>query len=499
MHKQGGYAEHYTAFPLRQIAAQDLTHGRQRAGYFLPPAPTLSTAARMIRSMPARTPSMPLITARELSARAAAAAALLQRAGADTAPLAVVSASPAAIGVLAPAAASLGLPLLPLDPALPEEIIAQLLAQTGAGVVVAERAYAGHGHIAVDEILACRATAAVPPSRLGPDDIALLVATSGSSGQPRAVMLTARNLAAAAQAAATRTPLHPGDRWLACLPLFHIGGFSILTRCALAGAEAVLLPGFDAARVWQALRTECITHLSLVPAMLAQLLECSAEAPPATLRHVLIGGAALSAELAQRAVRRGWPLQPTYGMSETASQVATLERLPLPWRAGQLGPPLPGVELAVTQDGRLKIRGPMVMAGYANPGHRRGDGLEDGWFVSNDLAEIDDTGELRIIGRADAVIISGGKKVHPAVVEEQLLRCPGVAAVAVTGRSDATWGEIVTAVYSGTLDETELLAWCRAHISSALRPRAALRVAALPQLSNGKPDRQAIRQLAEAM
>jgi O-succinylbenzoic acid--CoA ligase len=233
--------------------------------------------------------------------------------------------------------------------------------------------------------------------------------------------------------------------------------------------------------------------------MLVQLLECSAEAPPATLRHVLIGGAALSAELAQRAVRRGWPLQPTYGMSETASQVATLERLLLPWQAGYVGQPLPGIDVAQTDDGRLKISGPMVMAGYANPTHRRGDGLEDGWFVSNDLAEIDDAGELRIIGRADAVIISGGKKVHPALVEEQLLRCPAVAAVVVVGRHDATWGEIVTAVYSGTLGEAALLAWCREHISGALRPRAALRVPALPQLSNGKPDRQAIRQLAAAM
>jgi len=440
------------------------------------------------------------VIASELAKNAAPAAALLRRAGAgDGRTVAVITSAPAVICVLAHAAAALGVPLLPLDPALPDDVIVHLLAQAGTGVVVAGRAYAGYGHVGPAQVLALPAADSVPPSRLGPDDIALVVATSGSSGQPRAVMLTVRNLRAAAQASATHTPLQPGDRWLACLPLFHIGGFSILTRCALAGAEAVLQQGFDAAQVWQALRTEHITHLSLVPAMLAQLLECNADAPPATLRHVLIGGAALAAELAQRAVQRGWPLQPTYGMSETASQVATLERLPLPWRAGQLGRPLPGVELAVTHDGRLKIRGPMVMAGYANPECRRGDGLEDGWFVSNDLAEISDAGELRIIGRADAVIISGGKKVLPALVEEQLLRCPGVAAVAVTGRDDATWGEIVTAVYSGTLGEAELLAWCRAHISSALRPRVALRVTALPQLSNGKPDRQAIRRLAASM
>ncbi|GAB4300064.1 MAG: o-succinylbenzoate--CoA ligase [Thiohalomonadaceae bacterium] len=438
--------------------------------------------------------------ASDLARKTATAIALLQAAGAgDGRPIAVISASPAAVCVLAHACGALALPLMPLDPALPEATLADLLAQAGVSVVVADHRYQGYEHIDTTVLFAAADSDTIPPPRLAPHDIALLMATSGSSGQPKAVMLTAGNLKAAAQAAATRTPLHPGDRWLACLPLFHIGGYSILTRCALAGAEAAWLPGFETEAVWQALRTERITHLSLVPAMLAQLLDCCTDAPPATLRHVLVGGAALSAELAERAAQRGWPLQPTYGMSETASQVATLERLPSPWQAGQVGRPLPGIDVALTDDGRLKIRGPMVMAGYANPELRRGDGLEDGWFISSDLAEISGSGELRIIGRADAMIISGGKKVHPATVEEQLLRCPGVTTVAVVGRPDPAWGEIVTAVYSGTWGEAELLAWCRAHISGALRPRAALRVAALPQLSNGKPDRQAIRHLAAAM
>jgi O-succinylbenzoic acid--CoA ligase len=435
--------------------------------------------------------------ASQLANIAGPAAALLLRAGAANGqPVTVISPSPALVCVLAHAAAALGLPLLPLDPALPQDVIVQLLAQTDAGVVVADHRYAGYRHVAAAEILACTPTGSAPPSRLAPDDIALLIATSGSSGQARAVMLTARNLEAAARAAAARTPLRLGDRWLACLPLFHIGGFSILTRCALAGAEAVLLQGFDAMRVWQALHTERITHLSLVPTMLAQLLEITTETPPAALRHVLIGGAALSGALAERAMLRGWPLQPTYGTSETASQIATLERLPPSWQPGRVGKPLPGAELALTDDGRLKIRGPMVMAGYANAEHRRGDGLEGGWFVSNDLAAIGADGELTIIGRADAVIISGGKKVHPIWVEHILMRCPGMIAVAVVGRSDAVWGEIVTAIYSGTPAEADLLAWCRENISGALMPRAALRVATLPQLSNGKPDRHALRALA---
>lgn len=437
------------------------------------------------------------VSAGELSQKAGAAAALLQSGGAVAGrAVAAVTASSPALCVLARACAVLGVPLLPIDPALPDTAITDLLAQTGAGIVVGERAPAGYPRIEAGAILACR-DGAPPDSRLAPQGIALMLATSGSSGRPKAVMLTARNLHAAALAAAAVTPLGPRDRWLACLPLFHIGGQAILTRCALAGADAVLHQGFDAGRVWQAIQTGRITHLSLVPAMLAQLLELATVSPAPTLRHVLVGGAALSSALAGRAVRHGWPIQPTYGMSETASQIATLPRLTLPWRTGQVGKPLPGIDLAVDADGRLKVRGPMVMAGYANPELRPGDGLDDGWFVTNDLAEIDAAGELVILGRADEVIVSGGKKIHPVLVENALMGCPGVTAVGVAGCRDDVWGEVVTAVFVGEPSAADLLDWARAHVAGALRPRAARRVDALPLLSNGKPDRLALRKLAD--
>lgn len=441
-----------------------------------------------------------------LARSAGAAAALLRAAGAREGRV-VAAALPSGpeLTVLIHAAPALGAPLLLLDPALPDTTLGALLARADAGLVVAARDLPGWRCLPPAGLLA-GPEAEPPPSRLRPDDIALMVATSGSSGEPKAVMLTARALAAAARASQARTPLAPGDRWLACLPLFHIGGYSILARCALAGAEAVLHAGFDAERVWHALRHEGITHLSLVPTMLARLLEIAtvpmsrggpaATVPPApSLRHVLVGGAALSGALAERAASLGWPLQPTYGMSETAAQIATLARLPRPWRPGHVGAPLPGVELALAADGRLKVRGPMLMAGYANPGRAPGDGLEDGWFVTNDLAAIGADGELTILGRADATIVSGGKKIAPQQVEDALARCPGVGAVGVVGRPDAVWGEVVCAVYAGTPDEAALLAWCRQHVAPALLPRAALRVAALPLLSNGKPDRRALREL----
>ena len=421
--------------------------------------------------------------------RAASLVPMLRRAGAKPGrPVVAVTASAEALASAACAAFALDSPFFPLDPGLPAALAANLLDQIGACVEI------GEGRdLSTGDILAAEPGAALdlrPPH--GP---ALLIATSGSSGRPKAVVLTGAALAASASASAEVTPLRAGDRWLACLPLFHIGGFSILTRCALAGAQALPHQGFDAERVHAALVRERVSHVSLTPTMLAQVLALDRPAP-AALRHVLVGGAALSAELARRAAAAGWPIQPTYGMSETCAQIATLPRLPPDWRPGSVGRPLKGAEIALTADGRLKARGPMLMQGYANPELAPGDGLADGWFVTNDLAEIAADGALTVLGRADETIVTGGKKVHPAAVENQLARCPGVAFVAVAGRPDPVWGELVTAVYCGSLSPDDLLNWCRDHVAGAFRPRAAVRLKTPPLLANGKPDRLKLRELA---
>jgi len=419
--------------------------------------------------------------------RAAGLARLLRDHAQPGRPIVAVTASAEALATSAYAAFALNAPFFPLDPGLPDHIAAQLLDQVGAELVI------GDGHtISTEMILAAEPGDA--PKFLPPCGPALLIATSGSSGRPKAVALTGAALAASAEASAKITPLRAGDRWLACLPLFHIGGFSILIRCAQAGAEPVLHQKFDAERVHLALVEGGITHVSLTPTMLAQLLALDKPAPP-VLRHALVGGAALPADLAHRAAAAGWPIQPTYGMSETCAQIATLPELPPDWRTGRVGRPMEGVEIALTEDGRLKIRGPMLMHGYANPNFEPGDGLSAGWFVTNDLAEIVD-GELTILGRADDAIVSGGKKVHPAAIEFLVAQCPGVETIVIAGRPDPVWGEIVTAVYSGPASTEEMLAWCRAHVASPFRPRAAVRLETPPLLANGKPDRLKLRELA---
>lgn len=323
-----------------------------------------------------------------------------------------------------------------------------------------------------------------------PPDTALVVETSGSTGTPKGVILTHGNMGAAVAASRARLGPEPGDAWLCCLPLRHIGGLSVLYRCAEAGARVVLHDGFDARRVLADAMEKSVSHISVVPAMLAKLVE--AGAPPPGLRCVLVGGAALDGDLAGRAVAKGWPLAVTYGMSETASQLATQPGIGLGWTPGRVGKTLDGFEVSIGADGRIRVRGPALMAGYANAEGRPGVGLDaDGWFVTGDLGQLED-GELTVLGRADGALTSGGETFHPEEVERLLAPCPGIREAAVIGLPDPVWGDRVAALVVGDWAEEAILAWCRDHIPGARRPRVVVKVSSLPRTPLGKLDRMAL-------
>lgn len=320
---------------------------------------------------------------------------------------------------------------------------------------------------------------------------ALIISTSGSEGTPRAVVLGNRQMNVAAGLANQMLDLHSGDLWLNCLPLFHIGGQSILWRCAKAGAGVFLIDGFVQDQVIAALAGQPITHLSLVPAMLASLLEQGIK-PPISLRVALIGGAALSPQLYERATESGWPLYVSYGMSETAAQLATFTPQDGAWHAGCVGKPMPGHEIRISDDGRICIRGPQVMLGYLNtPPLKDAD-----WLLTGDLGSLDHDGLLTITGRADDMLISGGRNVHPLEIESCLAACPGVSEVAVSGRPDPVWGDLIVAIMVGQAAESTLRAHAKNALHSAAQPRKYIFVDALPKTPAGKPDRAKIRQLA---
>ena len=325
---------------------------------------------------------------------------------------------------------------------------------------------------------------------------ALIIETSGSSGAPKAVMLSPANVQTSARITNELLGLAPGDAWLGCLPRCHVGGLMIGYRCALAGATLVAHPGFDADAVARDLECQGISHLSLVPPMLARLLAVMS-APPPGLRAVLVGGQALSGTLARQALAAGWPLRLTYGMTETCSHIALSPTLTAVPPAGRVGPPLPGVEVRCpgTPDSPapLQIRGPQVMLGYAGPGRQPDQGLTAGWFQTSDLGYLTPEGDLTVVGRADQLLVIGGEAVLPSRVEERLLAVPGVSAALVVGVPDPVWGHRLVVAYTGDLTPSALEAWCRGHLSDRERPRGFQRLAAIPLLASGKPDLRAIK------
>jgi O-succinylbenzoic acid--CoA ligase len=401
--------------------------------------------------------------------------------------------------LLVHAAARVGCALVPVHPRRPPQWRTALWLESGVGRAVSSAAD-------FDVLESTAALAADVPAQATPDAVHLIVGTSGSGGEPKGAMLTGRNLAASVHACRERLGLQSGDRWLLCLPVWHLGGLAVLYRCVEAGACAVLHESFDAARVWDDLRRREITHVSLIPAMLAHLLDAAADAPPPPrLRRVLIGGSELSPALAERAGRAGWPICPSYGCAETGSQIAAClpeERCP----AGCVGRPLGTFDVQVVDDqghptwdvGRIRVSGEAVMAGYANPERRPGLGLDGGWLTTGDLGRLDAGGRLWVVGRADDVVVTGGENVHPRQVEEVLRVCPGIGEVAVTGRPDPVWGATLVAIFTGPVERADLAAWCRAHLHGPLRPRAFVQVDTLPRIGPGTVDRARLRALARA-
>lgn len=402
------------------------------------------------------------------------------------------------------ACAKVGATFYPVDPELPPQWQQLVLQQAGVEHVIRYDRIDDTLEIDLTSLEITALGAKVERGTLV-DNIAVIIATSGSSGAPKGVMLSNRAVKASAAAVNAKLDLAAGDCWLNCLPLYHVGGLSIAYRTALAGASMVLQQGFEAGQVWQDIKRYPVTHLSLVPVMLARLLDEADSTPPVRLKSVLVGGAALNEKLASRAIEAGWPLCVTYGMSETASQVATHcigGNKDLADMQGYAMPLIDGVECEVIDReggitalaGQVRIKGDCLMSGYANPGRIAGDGLDAaGWFTSGDLGQLDERGFLRIIGRADEMMISGGENVNPHEVEILILDCPGIDAVCVIGVTEPVWGQRVCAVYAGQYNELEVEYWCRKKIKGVLRPRQFVRLLSLPRLPTGKIDRVTVK------
>ncbi|NCC32496.1 MAG: o-succinylbenzoate--CoA ligase, partial [Chloroflexia bacterium] len=296
--------------------------------------------------------------------------------------------------------------------------------------------------------------------------------------------------------------LHEADRWLAVLPLFHVGGLSILMRGAIYGMPVVLHERFEPTAVLASLVEERVTLVSLVAVMLQRLLDHDqAGVLPASVRCVLLGGGPAPRPLLEACAARDLPVAQTYGMTETASQVATLAPADALRKLGSAGQPLLPMELRVEaptgEVGEICVRGPMVTPGYYNRPDATAEALRDGWLHTGDLGYLDDEGYLYVVDRRSDLIISGGENIYPAEVEATLLAHPAVAEVGVVGEPDATWGEVpvafVVAREGSTPEVNALLAHCRERLAGYKIPRRITFVNELPRTAAGKLRRNLLR------
>jgi O-succinylbenzoic acid--CoA ligase len=335
----------------------------------------------------------------------------------------------------------------PVDQRLPSDARRALVIEMGAGSVVD----------ASGTVSTLSSGAPVEPGD------ALVVATSGSTGRPKGVVLTHDAVAASADATSERLGVTGDDHWLACLPLSHVGGLSVVTRALRAGTRLTVLPGFDA----DAVDRSDATLVSLVATAVRRI-------DPARWRLIVLGGSRPPAERPANTVT-------TYGMTETGSGVVYDRR------------PLAGVELRIV-DGEVQLRCPMLLRCYRDGTDPR---TPDGWFPTGDLGEVDPDGRLTVHGRRGDLIITGGENVWPEPVEATLRALPSVEDVAVVGVPDGEWGQRVHAVVvpaDATTPPTleELRRAVKATLPAFCAPHSVELRADLPRTAIGKVRRSEI-------
>ena len=343
----------------------------------------------------------------------------------------------------------------------------------------------------------------------GPDDLAALLYTSGTTGRSKGAMLTHRNLASNALTLVEEWAFTRGDVLLHALPVYHVHGLFVAVHCVLlSGARMLWLPKFDAAEV-AALLPRATTMMG-VPTFYTRLLseQTFDRACCANVRLFVSGSAPLLAETfeAFRATT-GHAILERYGMTETGMN--TSNPLAGPRLAGTVGPPLPGVSVRVVDDqdapvadgaiGQIQVKGPNVFAGYWKmPERTREEFTADGYFRTGDVGRITAEGYVQIVGRAKDLIISGGLNIYPKEIEERIDALPGVAESAVIGVPDADFGESVAAVVVAkpghALDAAAMIAALKVDIASFKVPRSIHVVADLPRNAMGKVQKNLLRQ-----
>ena len=339
--------------------------------------------------------------------------------------------------------------------------------------------------------------------------------TSGTTGRPKGALITYGMQWWNAVGSALNLGHSLDDRWLACLPLYHIGGLSILMRSVIYGISVVVHEKFDPATINRSIMEDSITIISLVAVMLQRMLadldaSWGGARYPATLRCVLLGGGPAPYALLEACALRDIPVAQTYGLTEACSQAVTLSPADALRKLGSAGWPLPSVQLRIMDDkgqappgepGEIFLKGPTITPGYVDRPEATVQAFQDGWFATGDIGYLDKDGYLFVLDRRADMIISGGENVYPAEIESVLQSHPGVKEVGVCGQADSQWGQVPVAFVvpraGSTLSVEELLGYTAQKLARYKQPRAIHFTKRLPRTSSGKLLRRELPRLLQ--
>lgn len=324
---------------------------------------------------------------------------------------------------------------------------------------------------------------ALPAPAAGAPSDACVLYTSGTAGEPKGVRLTLTNHLASALGCQQMLGATEADRWLLALSPHHVGGLAVFLRAVVCNQQLITLSRFEEPAVLEAIEAERPTLMSLVPTMLARLLDAGGLEPLRRLRAILVGGGPAPADVVQCWTGLGLNVCPTYGLTETCSQVTVVppgRAVDLGGTAGLVGP---HASISVVA-GEIVVSGPCVSPGYVNPALTPApDGRS---FPTGDLGRLED-GVLTVLGRRDDTILTGGENVRPEEVEAVLLQHPRVGDAAVAARPDPLWGEVVAAwIVADGVTGSELEGWCRERLPTFKVPRRWSFLERLPRSEGGK-------------